>query len=109
MVNGLQGLIRSSLTSPIASGLSSRAALGIGGTSKTGEVEFGKIIKDAIGQVDQLQDQAHVAVDGLMRGTGADVHQTMIAAEKANMAFDLALAVRNKAVQSYQSVMSMQF
>jgi flagellar hook-basal body complex protein FliE len=109
MVNGLQGLIRSSLTSPIASELSSRAALGIGGTSKTGEVEFGKIIKDAIGQVDQLQDQAHVAVDGLMRGTGADVHQTMIAAEKANMAFDLALAVRNKAVQSYQSVMSMQF
>jgi flagellar hook-basal body complex protein FliE len=109
MVNGLQGLIRSSLTSPIASELSSRAALGIGGTSKTGEVEFGKIIKDAIGQVDQLQDQAHVAVDELMRGTGADVHQTMIAAEKANMAFDLALAVRNKAVQSYQSVMSMQF
>jgi flagellar hook-basal body complex protein FliE len=109
MVNGLQGLIRSSLSSPIASELSSRAALGIGGTSKTGEVEFGKIIKDAIGQVDQLQDQAHVAVDELMRGTGADVHQTMIAAEKANMAFDLALAVRNKAVQSYQSVMSMQF
>jgi flagellar hook-basal body complex protein FliE len=109
MVNGLQGLIRSSLSSPIASELSSRAALGIGGTSKTGEVEFGKIIKDAIGQVDQLQDQAHVAVDGLMRGTGADVHQTMIAAEKANMAFDLALAVRNKAVQSYQSLMSMQF
>ena len=109
MVSGLQGLMGSSFSSPVASELSSKTASGLGGTSKTGAMEFGKIIKDAIGQVDQLQDQAHAAVDGLMRGTGVDVHQTMIAAEKANMAFDLALAVRNKAVQSYQSVMSMQF
>jgi flagellar hook-basal body complex protein FliE len=109
MVSGLQGLMGSSLSSPVASELSSKTASGLGGTSKTGAMEFGKIIKDAIGEVDQLQNQAHAAVDGLMRGTGVDVHQTMIAAEKANMAFDLALAVRNKAVQSYQSVMSMQF
>jgi flagellar hook-basal body complex protein FliE len=109
VINGLHGLISSSLGSPVTSQLSSKTALGPGGSSKAGDVEFGNVIKDAIGQVDQLQDQAHVAVDGLMRGTGVDVHQTMIAAEKANMAFDLALAVRNKAVQSYQSVMSMQF
>jgi flagellar hook-basal body complex protein FliE len=32
-----------------------------------------------------------------------------IATEKASMAFELALAVRNKAVQAYQSVMGMQF
>jgi flagellar hook-basal body complex protein FliE len=109
VINGLHELISSSLSSPVTSQLSSKTALGPGGSSKAGDVEFGNVIKDAIGQVDQLQDQAHVAVDGLMRGTGVDVHQTMIAAEKANMAFDLALAVRNKAVQSYQSVMSMQF
>jgi flagellar hook-basal body complex protein FliE len=109
VVNGLQGLTGSSLSSPVVSELSSKTAFVVGATPKTGEMDFGNIIKDAIGQVEQLQDQAHVAVDGLMRGTGTDVHQTMIAAEKANMAFDLALAVRNKAVQSYQSVMSMQF
>ena len=44
-----------------------------------------------------------------MTGSGVDVHQAMIATEKANMAFELALAVRNKAVQAYQSVMGMQF
>jgi flagellar hook-basal body complex protein FliE len=38
-----------------------------------------------------------------------DVHQAMIASEKASMAFELALAVRNKAVQAYQSVMGLQF
>ena len=53
--------------------------------------------------------QAHAAVTGLMTGSGVDVHQAMIATQKADMAFELALAVRNKAVQAYQSVMGMQF
>jgi flagellar hook-basal body complex protein FliE len=64
---------------------------------------------DAVGQVNALQQQAQAAVTGLMTGSGVDVHQAMIATEKADMAFELVLAVRNKAVQAYQSVMGMQF
>ena len=70
---------------------------------------FGDLISDAVGQINQLEQQANTAVSGLMTGSGVDVHQAMIATEKANMAFELALAVRNKAVQAYQSVMGMQF
>jgi flagellar hook-basal body complex protein FliE len=70
---------------------------------------FGDLLKDAVGQVDQLEDQAHAAVDGLMTGSGVDVHQAMIATQKASAAFELALAVRNKAIQAYQSVIGMQF
>jgi flagellar hook-basal body complex protein FliE len=70
---------------------------------------FSDLFADAVGQVSQLEDQAHTAVAGLMAGSGVDVHQAMIAAQKANMAFELALAVRNKAVQAYQSVLGMQF
>jgi flagellar hook-basal body complex protein FliE len=44
-----------------------------------------------------------------MTGSGVDVHQAMIAAQKASMAFELALSVRNKAVQAYQQVIGMQF
>jgi flagellar hook-basal body complex protein FliE len=44
-----------------------------------------------------------------MTGSGVDVHQAMIATQKASMGFELALAVRNKAVQAYQSVIGMQF
>lgn len=62
-----------------------------------------------MGAVIQLEEQANAAVSGLMTGSGVDVHQAMIASEKASMAFELALAVRNKAVQAYQSVMGMQF
>jgi flagellar hook-basal body complex protein FliE len=70
---------------------------------------FSDLIKDAVGQVDSLQSQAQAAVTGLMTGTGVDVHTAMIATQKASMAFELSLAVRNKAVQAYQQVMSMQF
>ena len=70
---------------------------------------FSDLLTDAVGNVGQLEDQARTAVNGLMTGSGVDVHQAMIAGEKASMAFEMALAVRNKAIQSYQSVMSMQF
>jgi flagellar hook-basal body complex protein FliE len=66
-------------------------------------------LTDAVGQVDQLESQAHAAVSGLMTGSGVDVHEAMIATQKASMAFELALAVRNKAVQAYQQVIGMQF
>lgn len=70
---------------------------------------FSDLMTDAIGQVNQLEDQAHTAVEGLMSGSGVDVHQAMIATQKASMAFEMALAVRNKAVQAYQQVIGMQF
>lgn len=70
---------------------------------------FADLFRDAVGQVNQLEDQAHAAIAGLVSGTGVDVHQAMIATEKSSMAFELTLSVRNKALQAYQQVMSMQF
>jgi len=70
---------------------------------------FSDLLTDAVGQVNQLENQAKTAVTGLMSGTGVDVQQAMIATQKESMAFELALAVRNKAVQAYQQVIGMQF
>ncbi len=77
--------------------------------SASSPAPFADLLTDSIGQVNKLESQAHAAVDGLMTGSGVDVHQAMIATEKADMAFELALAVRNKAVQAYQQVIGMQF
>lgn len=87
----------------LQTGLSSAVASGDPGTP------FANLFSDAVGQVNALEGQAHSAATGLMTGAGVDVHQAMIATEKAQMAFELALSVRNKAVQAYQSVMGMQF
>ncbi len=78
-------------------------------TNATEQAPFADLLTDAAGQVDQLESQAQAAVTGLMTGNGVDVHTAMIATQKADMAFELALAVRNKAVQAYQSVIGMQF
>ena len=89
---------------------------GLGGTAiatpanaAVGSAPFSDLLTDAVGEVSQLEQQAQTTAAGLMTGSGVDVHQAMIATEKASMAFELALAVRNKAVQAYQQVMSMQF
>lgn len=86
------------------------AGLTTEGNSAAGtSTPFSSLVKDAIDTSSQLDQQAHAAVTGLMTGTGVDVHQAMIATQKASLAFELALSVRNKAVQAYQQVMGMQF
>ena len=88
---------------PAAAGTGTKAGGGAGGAP------FGDLLKSAIAGVDGLEQQASTAVEGLLRGNGVDVHDAMIAAQKADMSFELALAVRNKAVAAYQQVMGMQF
>jgi len=94
----------SSLTSQSPPGLNTSVA----GPSPA-QSPFSELLSGAVGQAAQLDQQAQEAVEGLMTGTGVDVHQAMIAAQKADMAFELALAVRNKAIQAYQAVIGMQF
>jgi flagellar hook-basal body complex protein FliE len=108
----MQSAIGSTANPALAATSAGAATASLAGNSaaaKTTSTPFAELLADSIGQVNQLEAQAHSAVSGLMAGSGVDVHQAMIATEKASMAFELALAVRNKAVQAYQQVMSMQF
>ncbi len=108
MITGIQAAsvasANSSASTSVAGFAGNRPALPAAGDSP-----FSELMTDAIGKVSELEGQARAAVDGLISGAGVDVHQAMIAAEKSSMAFEMALAIRNKAVQSYQSVMGMQF
>ncbi len=101
-INPLMGV-----SGAIHAGVGSASALGAGKAAEN--APFSDLLTSAVGEVNHLQEQASAAVTGLMTGAGVDVHTAMIATEKASMAFELALAVRNKAVQAYQQVMGMQF
>lgn len=81
---------------------------GTGGVSQA-KTPFSGLMKEVLGDVSQLENQANSAVSSFMAGTGVDIHQAVIATQKVEMAFELALSIRNKAVQAYQSVMGMQF
>jgi flagellar hook-basal body complex protein FliE len=109
MQTGLNPLTQVAQTLPGLAGAGAPPKLSSPGGAAGAPAPFSDLLTDAVGQVSQLEEQAHTAVDGLMTGSGVDVHQAMIATQKASMAFELALAVRNKAVQAYQQVIAMQF
>jgi len=78
-------------------------------SAASSQAPFADLLTEAVGQVESYERQAKSAIEGLMTGQGVDVHQAMIASEKAESGFELVLAVRNKALSAYQQVMGMQF
>ena len=75
----------------------------------SGDSEFMKTLNSAMDQVGQLQSEADGKVAQLLTGNGQDVHSAMIAVEKAGLAFQMMVQVRNKIVQAYQQVSGIQF
>jgi flagellar hook-basal body complex protein FliE len=106
VVDGVSAVATSASQTAVLEAFSSRVG---SERAPIGATPFSTLLTDAVAGVDALENQAHAAVTGLMTGSGVDVHQAMITTQKADMAFELALSVRNKAVQAYQSVMGMQF
>lgn len=70
---------------------------------------FAGVMRDAIQATQKLETNAANAVTGLVSGSGVDVHTAMIATEKSNLAFEMMLSFRNKAVSAYQQLMGLQF
>lgn len=83
------------------------AALG-GGAGASG-AGFGDSLADAIQRVNDLQAQAKTQVEGVLGGNGEDLHGAMLAVEKADLAFQFMLQVRNKIVAAYEEVAQMSF
>jgi flagellar hook-basal body complex protein FliE len=77
--------------------------------SKGTEGSFGDTLKSAISSVDQLNQTSDSQVTELLQGDRQDIHNVMIAVEKADVAFQLMMQVRNKIVNAYQEVSKLQF
>jgi flagellar hook-basal body complex protein FliE len=79
------------------------------GASTTIASPFGGFLESMVEQTSALDAKASEAVTGLLSGQGVEIHDAIIATEKADLAFELALQVRNKAIGAYQQMMGMQF
>jgi flagellar hook-basal body complex protein FliE len=85
---------------------------GAAGSPEVGKAEkvdgdgFGQTLKSAIGQVDALQGEADTEASKLAGGAG-NLHETMLALEKADVAMRVAMKVRNKILDAYNEVMRM--
>lgn len=76
------------------------------GPATAGEA-FRSTLDGALGHVDSLQHSADDALTLLGSGENVDIHGTMIALEKADIALRLTVSVRDKLVAAYEQVMNM--
>jgi len=61
-----------------------------------------------LSEVDALQKDADIAARQLVTGEAPNVHQVMLAVEKASLTLSLVVEVRNKVLEAYREVMRMQ-
>lgn len=76
--------------------------------SAKGEKPFMETLKASLSQVNHLQKEADIAVADLASGKDVELHQTMIAVEKADVSFQLMMQVRNKILSAYEEISRMQ-
>jgi len=67
---------------------------------------FGDSLNALLDSVDESAGAANTAVGNMLEGKG-DVHQAMIALQRAENSLQLTVQIRNKLVQAYQDVMRM--
>ncbi len=73
-------------------------------TTKT----FGEFLQDSISQVNNLQVEANTAMEKIASGESQNLHETLLAVEKADIAFKTMNQVRSKVIDAYKEIMRMQ-
>lgn len=70
--------------------------------------QFGKFLNDAMADLNAQQITVDNLNNGFVKGEISDVHQLMIASQKASLGLELTVQVRNKVIEAYQEIMRMQ-
>lgn len=99
-------------------GVSSSSVRGTGGKNVMDSTPAGKKSSPASGfgdkmaaeikKVNEYQLQADAAAEAFVAGENVELHEVMVAMEKADLSLRLAMQVRNKLMESYTEIMHMQ-
>ena len=77
--------------------------------AQASSVDFQKMLKNSMDQINQMNADTEGSIEKLVSGEIQDIHQVMIAVEKANLTFTTMMQVRNKLLDAYREVMNMRF
>lgn len=69
---------------------------------------FQDVLAAAIQKVEGFNQDASASVERFLGGEGEELHNTIMATERASLSFELFVQVRNKVVTAYQQIMQMQ-
>lgn len=76
----------------------------IGNGTETTTTDFAQELKNALGNVNQMQVEGEKAMSDIATGSVKDLHQAAIAIDKAEISMKLMLEVRNKALSAYKEI-----
>jgi len=68
---------------------------------------FANTLKDALDKVNNYQVQSDALTNKLVQGEDVELHEVMIAAQKASITLNATVEIRNKAIEAYQEIMRM--
>ena len=82
---------------------------GAGLAAEAGQnLSFGEYLSRALEDVQTLQNDAQAGAALTAMGQESYIHNTMLAYEKANLALQLTIQVRDKIVEAFQEIMRIQ-
>lgn len=78
------------------------------GVEKTQGPKFGELMAQAVTKVNEVQQTSSAMSQAYIKGDpNVDITDVMIASQKAGVAFEAMVQVRNKLVEAYRDVMNM--
>lgn len=107
-IEGLSSQIQLDSLPGIKSGNASAIELD-GSTGKVGgSGSFSDLLEKTISSVNEHQVEADHAIKELIAGRNKNIHEAMLAVERAEMSLKLMTQVRNKVLDAYKEIMRMQ-
>ena len=82
------------------------AGAGVAPVPVTGK-SFADVMIDSLNEVNRLQTEADAGVQRLLTGETDNVAEVFAASNKAGIAFDLLMEVRNKLLEAYREIQQM--
>jgi len=101
MADPIQFGVSAPLVQPIAVGPAAA-----GPVSPAGK-DFKSVLMDSLDEVNRLQGEADQQVQRLLTGETENVAEVLAAVNKAGIAFDLLMQIRNKLTDAYQEIQQM--
>ncbi|MFC5541256.1 flagellar hook-basal body complex protein FliE [Ureibacillus suwonensis] len=87
--------------------LSNRKEISNNQTPMEAQKSFANTLKEAIDKVNDYQVQSDTLTNKLIQGENVELHEVMIAAQKANITLNATVEIRNKVIEAYQEIMRM--
>lgn len=78
-------------------------------TGKPEGAEFKDVLAGSLEKVNNLQSDRSSMIQSFASGESQNVHELMIAMQKASLAMNMTSAVRNKVIEAYKELSRMQF